>query len=403
MACTRTVFCGIAASRVAFTLLRNVNQKVYLPVSTCYLSHHARRITTSSLLQAAGNESDDEGTSMTIQGYFASKDRTKESFLIACDVFKSRGPHLRGHVEFIYAAMKYMEEYGVHKDLEVYKKLLDLMPKGKMIPRNLFQAEFMHYPKQQFCAIDCLEQMEINGVMPDTEIEHILRNTFGKYGHPVRKYARMMYWMPKFKNASPWRLPDIVPNDAFELAKMAVARMCSVDPSSTISVFETKDVEDALEDTWIVSGQSPVQQELVEKHLLEEPIKVEGPFRIYLRDKCVGYFILRAEAKPLPPPVEKEVIDDVGSIKHWFTGEFEPKDVAMTKPPSVHEQEDGTILAICATGTSGRDSLLSWIRLLQSTNPKLASIPVLFTQASPIGDVMTTGQQNEAASVETAS
>lgn len=37
------------------------------------------------------------------------------------------------------------------------------------------------------------------GVMPDTEMEHILRNTFGKQSHPMRKYGRMMYWMPKFK------------------------------------------------------------------------------------------------------------------------------------------------------------------------------------------------------------
>lgn len=37
------------------------------------------------------------------------------------------------------------------------------------------------------------------GVMPDTEMEMILMNAFGKYSHPIRKYGRMMYWMPKFK------------------------------------------------------------------------------------------------------------------------------------------------------------------------------------------------------------
>ncbi|KAK8749243.1 hypothetical protein OTU49_015751 [Cherax quadricarinatus] len=275
------------------------------------------------------------------------------------------------------------------------------MPKGKMIPRNVFQVEFMHYPKHQQCAIDCLDQMELNGVMPDSESEEILMNTFGMYSHPVRKHRRMLYWMPKFKHASPWRLPESVPNNAFELAKLAVTRMCTVDPSSVISLFETKDVEDAIEDTWIVSGQSPTQQELLQNHPPEEPIKVEGPFRIFLRDQCVGYFILRAEAKPQPPPVKREYIDDVGSIKLWFTGDLEPDDMALIKPTSVHEQEDGIILAICATGTSGRDSLLSWIRLLVNTNPNLANVPVLFTQASPVGDVMTTGQHDETTSVKT--
>lgn len=46
---------------------------------------------------------------------------------------------------------------------ETYKKILDILPKGKMIPTNVFQAEFMHYPKQQQCAIDLLEKMEDNG------------------------------------------------------------------------------------------------------------------------------------------------------------------------------------------------------------------------------------------------
>jgi len=59
--------------------------------------------------------------------------------------------------------MKHMAEYGVAKDLQTYKALIDVMPKGKMIPTNLFQVEFMHYPKQQQCIIDLLDQMEDNG------------------------------------------------------------------------------------------------------------------------------------------------------------------------------------------------------------------------------------------------
>lgn len=38
-------------------------------------------------------------------------------------------------------------------------------------------------------------------------------------------------------------------------------------------------------------------------------MQVEGPFRIFLRDKLVGYFILRAEARPPPEPQKKEDID----------------------------------------------------------------------------------------------
>lgn len=92
------------------------------------------------------------------------KEKTKNTYLEMIKIFVDNSSvHRRGHVEFIYAALKNMEEFGVHKDLQVYKALIDVLPKGKFIPTNIFQAEFMHYPKQQQCIIDLLQQMEDNG------------------------------------------------------------------------------------------------------------------------------------------------------------------------------------------------------------------------------------------------
>lgn len=93
--------------------------------------------------------------------YVENKD--KANYLDMIRVFEGKDIHRRNHVEFIYAAMKNMEEFGVNKDLAVYKALVDVMPKGKFIPTNIFQAEFQHYPKQQQCIIDLLEKMEDNG------------------------------------------------------------------------------------------------------------------------------------------------------------------------------------------------------------------------------------------------
>lgn len=53
---------------------------------------------------------------------------------------------------------------------------------------------------------------------------------------------------------------------------------------------------------------------------------------------------------------------------------------------SIHQQDDGTIYAICATGTSTKDSLLSWVRLLEKTNPILTQKPVLFKFISNVDD-----------------
>ena len=44
-----------------------------------------------------------------------------------------------------------MEKFGVHKDLDSYKKVLNVFPKGKYVPENRLQADFFHYPKQQDC------------------------------------------------------------------------------------------------------------------------------------------------------------------------------------------------------------------------------------------------------------
>lgn len=94
------------------------------------------------------------------------KEKNKNTYLEMIKIFvNSSEVHRRGHVEFIYAALKNMEDFGVHKDVAVYKSLIDVLPKGKLIPRNLFQAEFMHYPKQQQCIIDLLQQMEDNGIV----------------------------------------------------------------------------------------------------------------------------------------------------------------------------------------------------------------------------------------------
>lgn len=38
-----------------------------------------------------------------------------------------------------------------------------------------------------------------------------------------------------------------------------------------------------------------------------------------------------------------------------------------------------TIFSVCATGTSSKDSVLSWIRCLQKDNPVLSELHIVFT------------------------
>lgn len=333
-------------------------------------------------------------TTLTQRNFFEanSEDKNKETFLAAINMYYTRDVQRRAHVEFIQAALKQMEEFGVHQDLQAYKNILDVFPKGKYIPTNMWQVEFMHHPKQQFCALDLLEQMEQNGVMPDAEMQKQMMNIFGRHGFPTKKLMRMSYWMPKFKNMSPWALPQKLPNSAFELAKIAMKRMTTVDPATEIEIFQTTDVADSIDNTWIVSGQSPTQKELIEKMKDHETVYVEGAFCLWLRKSTIHYFILRSEPVKPTEEVKKSQdlfdYDDTSQLRSWILGEevIENKDVIIL--PSVHEQEDGNILAIGITGSSSKDSLLSWIRCLQKKNPRLASLPILFSTHSPLGEVV---------------
>ena len=138
---------------------------------------------------------------------------------------------------------------------------MEVFPKGKMIPENRLQADFFHYPKQQQCATSLLQKMEKNKVIPDEEMGDIILNVFGKYATPYKRYCRMMYWLPKFKNLCPWPLPEEMPQDGLELGKLAVRQVdiarlgllknliqfqiTSVDPSTRLEILDTADIPDS--------------------------------------------------------------------------------------------------------------------------------------------------------------
>jgi len=92
------------------------------------------------------------------------QERNKWTFQQAVGLYLKRNTiYRRGHVEFLYAALDRMTEFDVHRDLDSYKQLLTLFPEGKMIAEGPWAVEWMYYPKQQQCAIDIMDMMELNG------------------------------------------------------------------------------------------------------------------------------------------------------------------------------------------------------------------------------------------------
>lgn len=88
--------------------------------------------------------------------------KDRNTFLEMIRVYEARDKQRRHDVEFIYVALKEMKEFGVECDLEVYKKIMNVMPKGKYEATNAILVEYMYYPKHQNCITFLLHQMEVN-------------------------------------------------------------------------------------------------------------------------------------------------------------------------------------------------------------------------------------------------
>nr|XP_033781019.1 evolutionarily conserved signaling intermediate in Toll pathway, mitochondrial [Geotrypetes seraphini] len=306
--------------------------------------------------------------------------RNKATFSHVLNVFCKKDVRRRGHVEFIYAALQKMPEFGVERDLRVYNALLDIFPKEVFVPQNSIQRMFNHYPRQQECGVQVLEQMERYGILPDAETKFLLLQIFGQKSHPFLKYRRMMYWFPKFKNINPYPVPYPLPCDPVDIAKLSLQRI-SADLDARITVYQMPSVEEKTRIThpYIVGIQSPDQQSLLQKHSPDRPVYVEGPFPLWLKKTCVYYYLLRAE---LLPPGEKEEEEDIDPERNfYFPMQLDldlERDLGDDDSFDVNEVEEGPVFAMCMVGSEDQATLAQWIRGLQETNPILGHIPVVF-------------------------
>lgn len=318
--------------------------------------------------------------------------RDKASFVQAVQNFGQLNVHKRGHVDFIYLALRKMRDYGVEKDLAVYNLLLDIFPKEVFQPRNVFQKIFIHYPRQQECGLAVLEQMENHGVMPNKETEFLLIQIFGRKSYPMLKFVRMKLWFSRFKNINPFPVPRDLPKDPMDLATLGL-RHIEPDLSARVTVYQTASSKDSTgtadpNEQYIIGIQSPDQQAALARHNPARPIFVEGPFSLWLRDKCVYYHILRADLEPLEEREVEEIPEEWNlyypiqlDLKYgrsgWDDYEFD-----------IDEVEEGPVFAICMAGAHDQATLAKWIQGLQETNPALAQIPVIFRLTASTGELL---------------
>ncbi|VDN34154.1 unnamed protein product [Dibothriocephalus latus] len=74
----------------------------------------------------------------------------KAAFLDVVNLFIERsGKARRGYNEFILAALEQMKDYEVADDLEVYKALLDVLPRNRLKATTFLHADMGAYKQQQ--------------------------------------------------------------------------------------------------------------------------------------------------------------------------------------------------------------------------------------------------------------
>lgn len=73
--------------------------------------------------------------------------------------------------------------------------------------------------------------------MPNMETKVLLVQIFGEKSHPIRKYQRIMYWFPKFKNLNPFPVPNELPQDPVDLARFSLTRITN-DLDAEMTVYQ---------------------------------------------------------------------------------------------------------------------------------------------------------------------
>ena len=158
---------------------------------------------------------------------------SRDQFSIAVNQFLAREKYRRGHVAFIRVALQRMDEFGLHKDLETYNKLLNVFPRGRFKPRRMLDAFWPRPLPQMELALDLLTKMEENGVNPSLETYQIVKDVFGRESFPFHKCVRLMFLFDKYENADPYQIKGEIPTDPVELARLSLKRIAGGDGNIT--------------------------------------------------------------------------------------------------------------------------------------------------------------------------
>ena len=94
---------------------------------------------------------------------------------------------------------------------------------------------------------------------PNTDTLDIMLDVFGPRCGPVDLMRQLWYWVPKLRNLNPWLVPDPLPSNPLDTAKILLERMGDYDQVFDLMCgsYETADVDPA----YLMSSMNEEQRE----------------------------------------------------------------------------------------------------------------------------------------------
>lgn len=301
------------------------------------------------------------------------------------------------YVEFIDEALEKAVELGIHKEAETYKEVLRVFPPGRFWPKDtILEGGFFHAP-QQLAAMRVFVQMNRNGVKTDGEFEQLVIDAFSRKSDLWVQLAMLNYWTMKNRNLNPYPLPEKLPDEPHQLAKLGIARMMT-DEQSLVTVTNTSNVPECVDKTWLVFAQSPTQKAILDRLDEKSTLYIEEGGLSYVGDAYLSYYMLKfyvdeetqaekhLDLRPKPD-------FNYNTLKMGFFGK--PIKHKLNLIDDKHYTDGYYVLSIAATGTSSQDSLLSWLKILQQRNPNLSKLNVVFKMSKRSPELIEYDEQQQ--------
>lgn len=293
------------------------------------------------------------------------------------------------YVEFIDEALARFDELGLSRDLNAYKELLRVFPKGRYHPKK-WEIGPVNVPQQQV-VIRLLRKMEFNRLRPDKELNRIIISIFTKHSLVAQYIATLNYWTMKGRNIDPNPLPEEIPDNPIEMACVALYRMNS-DPLTKVIKAHSSELSDSIDKTWIVYSTSRSQNAILDDLDPKSTLYLEKAGFAFVDSKYLNFFTLKAKVDPEIAKIKAKAREpnpygvNFNRLRVKFYGA--PVEEKLQSIKDQYFVDDGYVLSVGFTGTSSQDSALSWLKIMQQSNPKLNDMKVVFRFPKPIPELL---------------